>query len=475
MSGSAATLEQALATCRSDHWSMRELMRARRVLVGLDDGGRQTHPTMYDSNVISFAHGEGIRRPHETVVAAGVRAIRDAKTISLENYLFLSRHDLLEDAIREYFHVHGVTAYPSDAICIDAGTTRAVLDGLAALCNSGDVVITAPGYYHALAAWCDILGLDLMCVRPDMTSGAKITADNLNSTIDEIRRHNKRSRIVMMLFNPTYLGAIYTLSELQQLAEACEAADVFCIEDAIFADTEFNDLATTPHLRSANGTESRVLTVMGVSKAFGLANLRIGWAIGPGAVVEKMRYLATTNIPAIPFVAKEMALAALRAPRRYLAENSEECRKRAALVEGAVDTLNRSLAEFQVGAMPVQIVFPPRSGHSLLASFDGLAEVLNSRGIQVRDIVDLTAWLLREARVAVSPGNSMGFGKFEARLTFGCLGYEHTHEASLRREAHLMDSIAYDDLASIGFETGRNKIAAAISGRISEAVASVIG
>src|SRR4051812_39419541 len=76
-----------------------KLRRARNVLGGRNENGCPAHPSMFDTDVVSFAHGEGIRRPHPTVVAAGVRALLDYRTSSLENYLFLQRLGPLDDAI----------------------------------------------------------------------------------------------------------------------------------------------------------------------------------------------------------------------------------------------------------------------------------------------------------------------------------------------------------------------------------------
>src|SRR4051794_12921822 len=80
-----------------------KLLRARAVLGGTDENGHRSHPSMFDRDVISFAHGEGVRRPHPKVVVAGVQALIDTDKSSLENYLFLQRLPKLDELVIERF------------------------------------------------------------------------------------------------------------------------------------------------------------------------------------------------------------------------------------------------------------------------------------------------------------------------------------------------------------------------------------
>src|SRR5215467_13998779 len=85
-----------------------KLSRARLVLSGRDADGNRVHPSMFDDGVISFAHGEGLRRPHPSVVSAGIKALIDTKKSSLENYLFMQRLGQFDDLIQQRFIKIGV-------------------------------------------------------------------------------------------------------------------------------------------------------------------------------------------------------------------------------------------------------------------------------------------------------------------------------------------------------------------------------
>src|ERR1700743_1672698 len=75
----------------------------RDVLAGKDAFGKKCFPGMFDEGVISFSHGEGMRRPHPLVIIAGMEALTNIDIASIENYLFLQNCGELDDGVRMKF------------------------------------------------------------------------------------------------------------------------------------------------------------------------------------------------------------------------------------------------------------------------------------------------------------------------------------------------------------------------------------
>jgi len=88
--------------------TIEQLRLSRQVLSGRDPAGQKRHSGMFDPEVISLAHGEGVRRPHPSVVAAGIASLLDRSCAALDNYLFLRRHAGLHAAIAQEFTARGV-------------------------------------------------------------------------------------------------------------------------------------------------------------------------------------------------------------------------------------------------------------------------------------------------------------------------------------------------------------------------------
>ncbi len=407
------------------------LSAARDVLGGVDGNGRRVHTGMSDAGVISMAHGNGTRRPHATVVAAGITALLETERGSLDDYLFHQPHEEFAAAVTADFRGQGVPAEIAGNICVDSGTTRLYAAFLHACSEPGDVFLVPRSYYHQLPSWCDLFGVQLSLVPTSLGHSYKLTPEDLD---EWIRRNPRRRTRGLFLFNPTQTGALYTAEELQAIALAVADHDLVVLEDSVFAGTEFPGELPVHHLiAAAPGLADRVVTVKGASKAFNLANARIGWACGPADLIRRMDHYTTTTLATIPYTAKAMALAALRAPRSYLLANSRESAARTTLITELVLECNAALAA-HADEPVLHIPHQPQAGHALLVSTPGLVGRSLPGGGVIRDSIDVTRLLLSTARVAVSPGYSLGFDGTELRLGFGSVGLKRTYPALARAE-----------------------------------------
>jgi aspartate aminotransferase len=413
---------------------------------------------MFDEGVISFAHGEGMRRPHPSVVAAGVRALLDTEASTLDGYLFLQRLKPLDDAITHFFMAEGIDASTASNVCVDSGTTRLFLAFLHAVADRGDVFLVAPTYYYPLAKWSDLAGVELVCVPTRRSHDYKLTREDLEAWLERCGRNSLTRLRGLFLFNPTPTGAIYTRDDLEGIADFAAAHDLVALEDCIYALTEYDPLEERHHLVSCEGMQQRVVTISGGSKAHGLANVRVGWGCGPKAIIDKMSAFAVTTSATTPQVAKLMALAALEVPREYHRAAAEEARDRAALIMELIPIVNRAVGVgggFDPrGEEIIQLEHVPRAGHSILLSFDGMRGLRCPDGTVVEDSIDVTRFFLREAHVALAPGLANGFDGCQMRLCFACVGVKHTYASNHAAEL----TAALEELISCALRAGLDSL-----------------
>lgn len=415
------------------------LSRARAVLAGLDESGRSSHPSMFDEDVISFAHGEGVRRPHPRVVGAGVRALIDTEQSSLENYLFLQRLKRLDEAISERFRRIGVPRSLASNVIIDSGTTKLFVAFMQQFTRPGDVFLTAPGFYHPLAEWCASWGVRLACVPTKQENSYKLRSEDVAAWWGRhVGNGGSTPPVGLFLFNPTMIGAVYNLEELEQLAEIVIKYDLVVLEDAIFAETEFDNNRPSYRIAAVDGMADRVFTVSGGSKTHGLANIRIAWGCGPNNLIERLEAFVTSTSATIPHLAKLMAVAALEAPESYLARHRLECRNRAQQITALVKRINAEVRirfNLPTDWDAIKIECQPMAGHSILLSFKALYGFLTPAGYSIEDSIDLTRFFLQTSKVAFSPGLSIGWDGCELRCNYACVGTQFTFPASKRAEA----------------------------------------
>jgi aspartate/methionine/tyrosine aminotransferase len=93
---------------------------------------------------------------------------------------------------------------------------------------------------------------------------------------------SKQTRLIIICTpnNPT--GACLTTGELDRIAEIARRHGSWVLSDEVYRGAELADTDTA----SMWGRYERVIVTSGLSKAYGLPGLRIGWIAGPPAFVE---------------------------------------------------------------------------------------------------------------------------------------------------------------------------------------------
>jgi aspartate aminotransferase len=389
----------------------------RDVLWGRRSGGRSGR-SMFDEEVISFAHGNGLRGPQPGVVAAGVESLLDQSAFPLERYNFLERHEPLDDAIHTTMLREGFPLEHLDLVCVDAGTSKLFASFLSTVTAPGDVVLTAPAFYHGLVGWCSLLELGMQIAPATAADAYKLNAANLDAARGEQLMRGSRPPSVVVVFNPTPSGAIYTTDELRAVADFCDEHDLLAVEDNVFARTRYEPYAPIAHLADDERMRDRVVSVDGCSKADGLANLRIGWAVGPPHLIQPMERVKQATTVSLPYVVQVMAETALRLEWAARPRGAAVLRERAAVVGASIAEVNE-LLDLPDGE-GLRVVHPPRAGHSIMVD-GGAVGPAGGRWSPFRNSLQLAEDWLDRAAVAVSPLYSCGLDGHELRLNFAAI------------------------------------------------------
>lgn len=410
----------------------RRYLEVRRALSGQDADGRKVHPGIGDEGVISLAQGNGVRRPHPSAIAAGIAALLDTER-SVETYSSHARDTRFDAAIEQTFRRFGIPPEIARSICIDSGLTRLLAGFFFAVGRPGDTYLVNRAFYHGFASLAEVCHVRLVPLATSAEHGYKVRAD-------DIRAHFAKPGAAargLILVQPGFTGELYDPAELGALAEAVTAFDLAVFVDMTFACTEHDLRFFRPGLGSVPGMQDRVVSAMSGSKAYGLANMRIGWACGPAGIIRDMSFYATATGLSVPQVAKSMATAALEAPLAYLEENAREAVRRKRLLVGLIEQVNRQIAASWRGpgrapAMAVERL--PASGNCMLVSMDAFCGLRTPTGEIIRNSLDITRYLLRSAAVAVSPCHSGGIDHCLIRIAFGDLAASSTYASAAANE-----------------------------------------
>ncbi|MEP7116195.1 MAG: aminotransferase class I/II-fold pyridoxal phosphate-dependent enzyme [Acidobacteriota bacterium] len=182
--------------------------------------------------------------------------------------------------------------------------------------------------------------------------------------------------------NPT--GARLTADELEGVAAVAAAHGTWVISDEIYRGAELDGVASP----SMWGRGERVIVTSGLSKAYGLPGLRVGWAVGPPDLIASLwAYHDYTSI-APGALSDQLAIAALAPERRtaLLARTQGILRENLPRVEAWLASCGHELAWIR-----------PEAGAFLFVRY---AHAVNSTALVTR--------LRDEESVLIVPGDHFG-------------------------------------------------------------------
>ncbi|MQA16102.1 MAG: aminotransferase class I/II-fold pyridoxal phosphate-dependent enzyme [Pseudonocardiaceae bacterium] len=187
----------------------------------------------------------------------------------------------LREQICEVMALEGVCAHPDD-VTVTVGSQSALDLVTRIFCDPGDVVLAeAPSYVGALGSF---TAYQAQVVHVPMDDGG-LVPDALH---DALRRLAEQGRTPKFLYtipnfhNPA--GVTLTVSRRSEVLEICAAHGVLVIEDNPYGLLGF-DGQTYPALRASD--PDNVVYLGSFSKTFA-PGLRVGWALAPHAVREKL-------------------------------------------------------------------------------------------------------------------------------------------------------------------------------------------
>lgn len=195
------------------------------------------------------------------------------------------------------------TPFTRDQVLVVAGAQNGLFAACQCLFDPGaEVIVPEPAYltYEATigAAGAKMVrapALDDGSFRPDLRA--------LERSITK----NTRGILLANPGNPT--GIVLTRAELEGIAALARRHDLWVISDEVYAelvfDGQFHALAALP------GMAEHTVTIGSLSKSHAMTGWRIGWMIGPDALIAHADNLALCSLYGLPGFIQEAAITAL--------------------------------------------------------------------------------------------------------------------------------------------------------------------
>lgn len=344
-------------------------------------------------DVVSYGAGEPDFATPPHIVEAAAAACRDPinHRYSANAGLPELRQAVADVTLRD----SGVAVDPSQVLITNGGK-QAVFQGFAALVDQGDQVLVPAPYWVTYPEAIALAGGEAVPVPSG--DGFKVTVDQL----ERARTEHTKLLVFVSPSNPT--GAVYDAKEVAAIGAWAAEHSIWVLTDEIYQHLIYGDATfeSMPALVPELG--DRWVIVNGVAKTFAMTGWRVGWMIGPPDVVKAAANHQSHCTSNVANVSQRAALAALTGPMDdvYAMREAFDRRRK---------TMHRML-----NAMPGVVCVEPKGAFYCFCDLTGLLNV-DLGGRKYSSSLDLAAWFLDEAGVAVVPGEAFGAPGY-ARLSY---------------------------------------------------------
>lgn len=339
-------------------------------------------------NVIRLESGDTNLTPMPHVIHATREAIG---RVEYNSYVPFHGLTVLREAIAERIHLdNGIDYDPEEEIVVTAGGTEGMLDALLATVELGDEVIMPEPVYAGMVNRVKLAGATPVYVPLKPEEGWRLDVDRLKGCV------TSKTKALFFVSPNSPTGTVYNKAELQAMADTARDNNLHVIYNAVFDKIIF-DGGKQLNIASFPGMKERTLVIGSVSKNYGMTGWRVGWVAGPANLMSIVNQVHISNAALASPAGQVGAVAALQGPQDWV-------RQRAAIFQQRQEALLKALAP----AVPLIKPIPAEGGWSFIADVRKLTP----------SSYDFAAYLLREARVAVTPMKECGSGTGEGFVRF---------------------------------------------------------
>lgn len=350
-----------------------------------------------DKSVVSLGPGE----PDAKLPAPLVKYVKEIAG-DVNHYSPVGgRKDLKEAIVKKLKRENKIETNP-DNVIVTSGSQEALL--MATACSldvSEQVIIPNPSFLGYLPTF-ELFNAFPIALELKEEDKWNINPDELKKLVD---RKKTKAILINTPANPT--GNVLSKKLLEEIADVAIDNDLYIFSDEAYEKLTYGKKHYS--IASLNGLKNHAVTFQTFSKGYAMCGFRLGYAVGPNALIKAMEKIHVYTTISAPTISQKLGVKALNMKKDYNTKMIKEYdRRRKLLVKG----LN------QIGLETVN----PNGAFYTFSNIKHLAD----------DSFKFSFDMLRKAKVAVVPGREFGrFGEGYIRCSYAT-DYENIEEA-LRR------------------------------------------
>ncbi|MBI5739735.1 MAG: pyridoxal phosphate-dependent aminotransferase [Nitrospirae bacterium] len=345
-------------------------------------------------DIVNFGVGEPDFDTPENIKEAAIRAIRDGFT----KYTPVGGIDELKAAVVDKFRNDNHLNYEKDEIIVSCGAKHSLYNIAEALFGPGDEVIIPSPYWVTYPDQVILNDATPVIAGTDEKNSFRLEHDALKEKISG----RTKALILNTPSNPT--GLAYDRKSLEAIAEMAVRHDFYIISDEIYEKLTYDGFRHISIASLGEEVKKRTIVVNGLSKSHAMTGWRIGFTAGPKDIIKAMTNIQSQSTSNPASISQKAAVEALRGPQDFIPGMVSEFDRRRKYMIGRLNSIKGVSCVTPVGAF---YAFPD------VSSCYGK----KFNGTTIDTSLDLSAYLLEQAKTALVPGMAFGDDRF-IRLSY---------------------------------------------------------
>ena len=267
---------------------------------------------------------------------------------------------------------------PKTQVLVTVGGSEAVDAAMRTIAGPGDEVLVVEPSYVCYKPCVTLAGATPVVINTTAEYDFRLQPEQILEKITD----KTKAMIVCYPNNPT--GAIMEYEDWEKIAKALKDKDILIISDEIYAELTYNG---KKHVSPVQFPELKDKTILinGFSKSFAMTGWRLGFAMGPEAIIKQMTKVHQYVIMCAPTLSQRAAVEGLRTCEGEVEKMRKQYEMRRRVMRQGF--LDMGLECFE--ALGAFYLFP----------------CIKSTGLSSEEFCQR---LLFEEKVAVVPGNAFG-------------------------------------------------------------------
>jgi len=259
-------------------------------------------------DVVDFGAGEPHFATPQHIKDAAIAAIQSNFT----KYTAVAGTAELRDAIVNRHATDFNSAYKREECIASVGGKHALFNAISVLVDHGDEVILPVPYWVSFKDMVRYMGGNCVLLESDESQGFRVSAEMVARLV------TSRTKLIILNSPSNPSGAVMKPEDMAEVLRFAHERGIWVISDECYVYLNYTGRRFS--VGSLREFKDRMLVVGSLSKTYAMTGWRLGYTLGPAAVVSAMSKLQSQSTSNPTSIVQKAAVAALNGPQECVEE-----------------------------------------------------------------------------------------------------------------------------------------------------------